>query len=75
MIWPLSMISFFSLYLIDYYVNQDMKLEKKEQVFSNSDEFQKKNILMEEKNIFQHTCSKNVHCFSMHARLVYIFFV
>lgn len=46
MIWPLSMISSFSLYLIDYYVNQDMKLEKKEQVFSKSDEFQKKIFLM-----------------------------
>ena len=36
MIWPLSMISFFSLYLIDYYVNQDVKLEKSEQVFFES---------------------------------------
>lgn len=43
MIWPLSMISFFSLYLIDYYVNQDIKLERTKQVFLESYDSVEKN--------------------------------
>lgn len=45
MIWSLSMISFFSLYLIDYYVNQDVKLERIKQVFSESQELFEKKFL------------------------------
>jgi CDP-alcohol phosphatidyltransferase len=35
-IWPLAMTASFSVFLIDYYVNQDMKLEPSPQVVSES---------------------------------------